>query len=82
MQGLLKQSILVKCSKCSGGLFQSLTVLRKISKLYVPGSSSDILIPIQVLKCDACGTVNEEFLPDALPNLSAELGIKKIQLDG
>lgn len=77
MQQLLRQSTLLKCT-CGHGLFKSLSMIRKVSKLLIPGASSDLMIPVQVLQCEKCGAINKDFLPEVLPNVEAELGIKKI----
>jgi hypothetical protein len=33
---------------------------------------------VQVMKCANCGTINKDFLPEVLPNVETELGIKSI----
>lgn len=77
MQQLLRQSTILKCT-CGHGLFESLTMIRKVSKLLMPGATNDLIIPVQVIQCKKCGEINKEFLPESLPNVEAELGLTKI----
>lgn len=77
MQSLLRQSTILKC-KCGHGLFNSATMIRKVSKLLIPGASNDLIIPVQIMSCAKCGEINKDFLPDVLPNIETELGIKKL----
>jgi hypothetical protein len=53
-------------------------MIRKISKLFIPGAAADLMVPVQVMKCANCGTINKDFLPEVLPNVETELGIKSI----
>lgn len=52
--------------KCGSQFFISMHIVRKISKLLVPGSPQDIILPIPVLICSECGEVLQESLPPEL----------------
>lgn len=76
MQQMLRQSTLLKCS-CGNGTFISKNIIRKVSKLLNPTIPQDLFIPIQVMFCDKCDEILSDFLPEVLPNLEEELGLKK-----
>lgn len=81
MQQMLRQSKPIKCA-CGSGLFEPLTALRSVSKLYIPGAGSDLVIPVQVMRCAQCKAINEDFLPEVIPNFAADLGVVKILENG
>jgi hypothetical protein len=58
----LKDSTGVKCEKCEHQVFLESYVIRKISKILV-GSPSDVVVPVPIFTCAACGHVNEDFRP-------------------
>ena len=50
----------VTCSKCEGERFSPTFIIKKVSAFQSP-TGEEILVPIQLYKCDECG--------DALKNL-------------
>ena len=56
----------VNCDKCQGTEFSPVFLIKRISALVSP-TGKDVIIPIQVFKCDKCNHVNELFL-DGLTN--------------
>jgi uncharacterized Zn finger protein len=56
----------LKCSNCGGIFFKQSIILKKISKL-LTGNAQDGLYPIGITRCDDCGEVVKESLPD--PNM-------------
>ncbi len=58
----LDQTIEIKCDECESTVFHPAFLLRRVSPLVSP-SGKEALLPIQVFACDACGNVNEDFLP-------------------
>ena len=64
IQAALKNASDVTCDECKNTHFVSAFVVKKISALVSP-SGQEIVVPLQILKCDKCSHVNEEFLtPD------------------
>lgn len=55
----------IKCTKCGYDVFLPATKYRTISKL-LAGSEEDVLIPIQIDVCAACGTIEDRLLPKEL----------------
>lgn len=62
----------VKCPTCGDTLFESAVVLKKVSGLLV-GTSGDQIVPIQIFRCVACGSIPTDTLP-APEALDALLG--------
>ena len=58
----LEQTDEIKCDECGSNTFHPAFLLRKVSPLISP-TGKETVLPIQVFACDACGHVNEEFLP-------------------
>jgi uncharacterized Zn finger protein len=56
----------MKCDSCGGLFFKQVLVLKKISKLLI-GTDKDDIYPIPVFRCDDCGEVLTNLLPN--PNL-------------
>lgn len=52
----------LKCTECEGILFQTLSIVKKISAVAV-GAPHDQIAPIPVLVCVSCG----EILMDSIP---------------
>lgn len=52
----------IKCEKCGCDYFESVFILRKVSKLLI-GSNEDGVIPINVFSCKKCGHINDELMP-------------------
>ena len=58
----LDQTQELKCDECESIVFHPAFFLRKISAIISP-TGKETVIPIQVFACNACGNVNEEFMP-------------------
>ncbi len=52
----------VCCDKCGGQMFVPVVLFKKISAVLSPNGQK-ALFPLEVYKCDECGHINEEFLP-------------------
>ena len=61
IQASLKDATSVECEECKNAYFKPAFLLRKISALVSP-TGQEIIVPVQVLKCDSCNHVNEAFL--------------------
>jgi len=46
----------ITCSKCESEHFSPTFIIKKVSALQSP-TGEEILVPIQLYKCDACGEV-------------------------
>jgi uncharacterized Zn finger protein len=53
----------VVCENCGGKVFKEVTMFKKLSALVSP-SGKEQLVPIPVFRCDDCGHINKEFLPN------------------
>ena len=53
----------VLCNKCSNQTFTQVFLFKKLSAVLSP-NGKDSMIPLQVFKCDECGNINEEFVPN------------------
>tara|TARA_R110002110_G_scaffold108401_2_gene270706 strand:- start:790 stop:1011 length:222 start_codon:yes stop_codon:yes gene_type:complete len=62
----IKDAVDVDCDACKGTEFSPIFLIKRISALVSP-TGKDVIIPIQVFKCDKCNHVNELFL-DGLTN--------------
>ena len=51
----------VKCDNCDGHVFTSSFIIKSISKLVSP-TGEDMIAPVQVYTCNACGEIPEMFL--------------------
>lgn len=56
----------VNCEECKGTAFSPVFFIKRVSALASP-TGKEIIVPIQVFKCDKCSHVNELFL-DGLTN--------------
>jgi len=52
----------VVCDKCGNQTFTPAMLFKKISAVLSPNGQK-ALFPLEVYKCDECGHINEEFLP-------------------
>ena len=52
----------VECEKCKGQVFTPVMLFKKISAVLSPNGKK-ALFPLEVYKCDECGHINDEFLP-------------------
>jgi len=51
----------LKCDNCDGHVFTTSFILKSISKLVSP-TGEDIIAPVQVYTCNACGEIPKIFL--------------------
>lgn len=61
----------IKCDSCENNVFIGGFLLRKASK-FITGQPQDSLIPIQIMICSKCGSVNEDMIPLELRNQYTE----------
>jgi|18_taG_2_1085343.scaffolds.fasta_scaffold21500_2 uncharacterized Zn finger protein len=61
VKAALKNATDVNCEKCENGHFVTAFVVKKLSALVSP-TGQEMVMPLQILKCDDCGHVNELFL--------------------
>jgi len=54
----------VVCEKCEGQTFTQVFLFKKLSAVLSP-NGKDSMIPLQVFKCDECGNINPEFIPNS-----------------
>lgn len=52
----------ITCEKCGNHTFERVVLLRKLSAIASP-TGQVAIIPIPLFACNACGNINEEFLP-------------------
>ena len=64
IQAALKNASDVFCDECENTHFVPAFVVKKLSALVSP-SGQDMVVPLQILKCDKCSHVNKEFLTPA-----------------
>ena len=58
----LAQSDSVTCDHCGNETFVSVMMMKRISPILSP-TGKEAVVPIQTFACNACGSVNAEFLP-------------------
>lgn len=61
----LSKTVSISCDKCRGKTFKQSLLLRKMSAIVSP-NGHEIIIPVQVFKCEDCGNVNAEFIDSEL----------------
>jgi hypothetical protein len=59
---MLKTASDVACEECGSTRFKPVALLKRVSPLMAPGGRETV-VPLQSFACDACGHMNEEFLP-------------------
>ena len=64
------------CKECGYDVFIPGMKFRKLSKLAF-GGDNDMLIPLEVLMCGECGSINEEMLPPEIKELEKKDKLKK-----
>lgn len=52
----------VVCSKCGNATFAQVVLMKRLSALISP-TQKEAFVPMPVFACNACGNVNDEFLP-------------------
>lgn len=68
----LKDSPLIKCSKCECYQFESVDIIKKVSKLASP-DGEEAIIPISVFVCKKCGAICDEVIKN--PKIAAILSL-------
>lgn len=58
----ISQADPLKCEQCDCEQFEMKYLIKKISALLSP-TGEDVVIPIQVFACNACGAIPDDFLP-------------------
>jgi predicted nucleic acid-binding Zn ribbon protein len=53
----------ITCENCGGKFFREVQAFKRVSALISPTGREQIL-PIPTYRCDDCGHINEEFLPN------------------
>ena len=53
----------VLCEKCQNQTFTQVFLFKKISAVLSPSGKAS-MIPLQVFKCDSCGHINKDFVPN------------------
>ena len=53
----------VCCEKCGGQIFTPAFLFKKVSAVLSPNGKAS-MIPLNVFKCDACGHINQDFIPN------------------
>ena len=53
----------VLCEKCNGQVFVPAFLFKKVSAVLSP-NGKESMIPLNVFKCDDCGHINKEFIPN------------------
>ena len=52
------------CDECNGKIFKSVQMFKRLSALISPTGKEQIA-PIPLFRCDDCGHINDEFLPNS-----------------
>ena len=61
----------IVCTACGNYSFEQVVLMTKISALVSPNGREGI-VPIPVFACNACGFINQEFLPTAMRGVGEE----------
>jgi hypothetical protein len=51
----------VCCSECGGIYFSQLVRIKRISAIMSP-TGQEVVFPVQIVKCDRCGAIDESIL--------------------
>ena len=51
----------VCCKECNGVYFTQLVRIKKVSAIMSP-TGQDVVLPVQIVKCDRCGAIDESVL--------------------
>ena len=51
----------VGCKECNGVYFTQLVRIKKVSAIMSP-TGQDVVFPVQIVKCDRCGAIDESVL--------------------
>ena len=66
----LAQAESVTCESCGNHTFVGVMMMKRISPIISP-TGKEAVVPIQTFACNACGFVNNEFLP-SIPDSDEE----------
>jgi uncharacterized Zn finger protein len=68
----------VVCSECENETFKEVMYMRKESRL-ASGLPTDRMVPIQLIACEKCGVLFEDFIPAPLKQFYGKSAEKTIQ---
>lgn len=69
LESALRSAPFVTCDECGNGTFQEVVMFKMLSALVSPTGKAG-MVPMPVMACNACGHVNESFLPPVLKNIT------------
>lgn len=61
----LSQAQDIVCENCGNYTFNEVVLMKKLSALVSP-TGQDAVVPIPTFACNACGYINNQFLPAAM----------------
>jgi uncharacterized Zn finger protein len=68
----------VACEECGNEIFKEVMYMRKESRL-ASGLPVDRMVPIQLIACEKCGVLFEDFIPVPLKQFYGKSAEKTIQ---
>jgi uncharacterized Zn finger protein len=68
----------VVCEECGNETFKEVMYMRKESRL-ASGLPMDRMVPIQLIACEKCGALSEDFIPAPLKQFYGKSAEKNIQ---
>jgi uncharacterized Zn finger protein len=71
MERILRDSPNIVCQECGNATFQEVIIFKHLSELVSPEGKAGA-VPIPTFACNACGNVNEVFLPAFLRKTQVE----------
>jgi hypothetical protein len=66
----LSQAQDINCENCGNYTFSEVVLMKRLSALLSP-TGKDAIIPIPTFACNACGFINNQFLPVKMGNQPA-----------
>lgn len=70
----------ITCENCGNYTFQEVVLMKKISALISPNGKEGI-VPIPTFACNACGSINKQFLPVKPANTTPEPRTPQLTLE-
>ena len=67
----LSNALDIVCEECGCKTFREVAFIKKVSALLSP-TGKDAVVPVGTFACSACGHVNREFDPFAVPVAKVE----------
>jgi uncharacterized Zn finger protein len=61
----------VKCDNCGNYTFNEVVLMKKLSALLSP-TGKEAIVPIPTFACNACGYINNQFLPVKMGEVEQE----------